>query len=133
MGDIELFKCPSGVEDRPSVTGETLNGSSYAFSKYKIIASEARKVIAADVDGLPLSMYPGMTHNHRGQGANILWVNLETQWVDVRGATGEGIVVKNKDMGDMDDDSLWQADAIPPDTFQFNIYRHTYADSELIP
>ncbi|MFC1582050.1 type II secretion system protein [Planctomycetota bacterium] len=133
VGDIQLFKCPSGVGDNPAVSGETLSDSSYAFSKYKIIASEARKVIAADVDGLPLSMYTGMTHNHAGRGANVLWVNLETQWVDVRSNAGEGITVKNKDMGDMDDDTLWQADAIPSDTFQFNIYRHTYADSELIP
>ena len=74
-----------------------------------------------------------ITFDMPGKGANILWVSLETEWVDVRTNAGEGIVVKNKDMGDMDDDSLWQADAIPADTFQFNIYRHTYADSELIP
>ncbi|MFH1707199.1 MAG: hypothetical protein ABIF71_04710 [Planctomycetota bacterium] len=61
----------------------------------------------------------------------MLWVSGRVEWVDSDAPAGTGITVKNPNMGTMDQDRLWAVDARPADTFQYNIFRNTYADSEL--
>lgn len=129
IADINLFKCPSGVQDDPSISGGLLAGSSYAFAKYQILASEATKVISADEDCLPQSLFPGVTLNHGGDGTNILWVDGSVEWANSDSSPGSGITVKNEHLGDIEDDRLWEVDVSV--TFAYNEYRNRFADSVL--
>jgi prepilin-type N-terminal cleavage/methylation domain-containing protein/prepilin-type processing-associated H-X9-DG protein len=131
IDDEKVFKCPSGVDDKPSVAAQVLSDSSYAYAKFKILAGETRKVVGADEDCLPIADFPNVTLNHRGKGVNILWIDGQAEWRENDAPPGEGVTIINTGLGDNPADRLWEVDIVLTDWFTYGQSRDRYCDSLL--
>jgi len=78
VNDENIFHCKSdtGAGRDPKIEGGLVKNSSYTYSAFAVTASSASNLeIASDRDVL------GTYKNHKGKGANILYVDAHVVWV----------------------------------------------------